>query len=154
MKKTILLIAFFISTSILFAQNMNDSLYQAVVNNDTTSIKDFVKKGADVNFVKQQGWMKTNLLITAVNKKNADAVKILLQHGVNVNWEDGFYTTALMYAASGGKIDIVKLLLDNGAAIKHKDKQGNNAISAAKEANHNSIVKLLKETLNQEKKKN
>ncbi len=151
MKKTILLIAFFISTSILFAQNMNDSLYQAVVNNDTTAIKDFVKKGADVNFVKQQGWMKVNLLITAVNKKNADAVNILLQHGADVNWEDGFNTTALMYAASNGSLEIIKLLLDNGADIKHKDKQGNDALSAAKEGKHDDVVKLLEAKMKEKK---
>lgn len=151
MKKLILLTVFFISTSILFAQNMEDSLYQAVVNNDTTAIKDFVKKGADVNFVKQQGWVKVNLLITAVNKKNVDAVKVLLQNGANINWEDGFNTTALMYAASSGNLQIVKLLLDNGADITHKDKQGNDAISAAKEGKHNDVVKLLEEKLKEKK---
>ena len=146
-----LLTAFFISTSMLFAQNMNDSLYQAVVNNDTTAIKDFVKKGADVNFVKQQGWVKVNLLITAVNKKNVEAVKVLLQNEADVNWKDGFNTTALMYAASGGNMDIVKLLLDSGADIKHKDDQGNDAIATAKEGKHDDIVKLLEEELLKEK---
>lgn len=151
MKTLILIILLITSNLILIGQNMNDSLYQAVVNNDTTAIKDFVKKGADVNFVKEQGWVKINLLTTAVNKKNADAVKVLLQHGADVNWEDGFNTTALMYAASSGNIEIVKLLLNKGADIKHKDKQGNDAISAAKQGKHSDIVILLQEWL--EKKK-
>lgn len=143
MKNLIFILLFFIQTSILFAQNINDSLYQAVVQSDTTAIKQHVKNGADVNFVKQQGFVKVNLLITAVNKKNVDALKILLQHGVDVNWEDGFNTTALMYAASSGNLPIVKLLIDNGADIKHKDKQGNDAISAAKQGNHKDVIKVL-----------
>ena len=130
---------------------MNDRLYQAIVNNDTTAIKDFVNKGADVNFVKQQGWVKINLLITAVNKKNVDAVTVLLRHGADVNWEDGFNTTALMYAASSGNIDIIKLLLNNGADIKHKDKQGNDAISVAKEGKHDDVIKLLEAKIKEKK---
>lgn len=152
MRKLIFTILFFTSTSILFAQNMNDSLlYQAVVNNDTTTIKDLVSKGGNVNFVKQQGWVKVNLLITAVNKKNIEAVKVLLQNGADINWGDGFNTTALMYAASSGNIEIVNLLLINGADIKHKDQQGNDAISTAKQAKHNNVVKLLEATLKEKK---
>lgn len=151
MKKLTLAILFFTSASMLFAQNMSDSLYEAVVKADTTAIKDLVKKGANVNFIQQQGWMKVNLLITAVNKKNTDAVKVLLQNGADVNWEDGFNTTALMYAASAGSIEIVKLLLNNGADIKHKDKQGNNAISEAKKDKHFDIVKLLETKLKEKK---
>lgn len=136
----------------LLAQNINDSLlYQAVVNNDTTTIKDLVGKGGNINFVTQQGWAKVNLLITAVNKKNIEAVNVLLQNGADVNWEDGFNTTALMYAASIGNIPIIKYLLDNGADIKHKDKQGNDAISTAKQAKHNDVVKLLEATLKERK---
>ena len=149
MKKIVFLILLFIPYT-MFAQN-NDSLYQAVVNNDTIAIKDLIKNGADVNYLQQQGWVKVNLLITAVNKKNVDAVKILLQHGAEVNWQDGFNTTALMYAANDGNLPIVKLLLDNGADIKHKDKQGNDAISVAKEAKHNQIVDLLKAKLAEKK---
>lgn len=151
MKKLVFIILSVTLSSITFAQNVNDSLYQAVINNDTTAIKDFIKKGAEVNAVKQQGWTKINLLITAVNKQNAEAVNVLLQNGADVNWEDGFNTTALMYAASNGNISIVKLLLDNGADISHKDKQGNDAILAAKENKHNNIVKLLQAKLKEKK---
>jgi ankyrin repeat protein len=127
----------------MFAQTNNDSLYQAVVNNDTIAIKQFVQNGANVNFVKQQGWVKINLLITAVNKKNADAVKILLQHGADVNWKDGFQTSALMYAAASGQEQIIKILLDNDADVFAKDEQGNNVLSAAKESKNNRVIELI-----------
>lgn len=152
MKKLTLIFLFFTSSFIVLAQNMNDSLlYQAVVNNDTTTIKELLSKGANVNFVKQQGWAKVNPLITAINKQNIESVKILLQNGADVNWEDGFNTTALMYAASNGNISIIKYLLEGGADIKHKDKQGNDAISTAKQAKHNDVVKLLEATLKERK---
>lgn len=76
--------------------------------------------------------MNAPLLITAVNNKKFDVVKVLLQYGADVNSQDGFNATAMMYTASVGENEIFKLRINNGADIKHKDKQGNDAISAGK----------------------
>lgn len=148
MKKTIplvLLILFF--SPKIFSQSKNDSLYNALVKNDTASLKYFIQQGADVNFIKKQGWVTTTPLITAINNNNLDIVKILILNKANVNWEDNFNSTALMYAANIGNIQIVQLLIDHRADIKHKDKQGNTALSTAKAARHNNIIKLLEEKM-------
>lgn len=141
--RTLFIFILSLSTSIAMAQNSNDSLYRAVVKNDTTLLKQLIKQGADVNYVKQEGWMKVSPLITAVNNKNLISVKILLDNKADVNWKDGFQTTALMYAASSGLEDIVKLLLDKGANVTTKDKQGNDALSAAKESKNDKVIELI-----------
>ncbi len=148
MKKIILTSLFFLFFApLIFSQSENDSLFNAVAKNDTTVITYLIKKGADVNSIKQQGWVNVSALITAINNNSVEAAKILLQNKADVNWEDGFNATALMYAASIGNIKLVQLLIDNGADVQHKDKQGNDAMSAAKEGKHHAIVKLLKSKL-------
>lgn len=141
--RTLFILILSLSTSIAMAQNSNDSLYRAVVKNDTTLLKQLIKQGADVNYIKQEGWMKVSPLITAVNNKNLISVKILLDNKADVNWKDGFQTTALMYAASSGLEDIVKFLLDKGADVTTKDKQGNDALSAAKESKNDKVIELI-----------
>ncbi|WP_443946609.1 ankyrin repeat domain-containing protein [Pedobacter sp. AW1-32] len=141
--RTLFIFILSFSTSIVMAQSSNDSLYRAVVKNDTNLSKQFIKKGANVNYVKQQGWMKVSPLITAVNNKSFSLVKILIDNNADVNWKDGFQTTALMYAASNGLEDIVRLLLEKGADAMIKDNQGNDALSAAKESKNIKVVELI-----------
>jgi hypothetical protein len=64
MKKLSLLLLLFNSTLMLFAQNNNDSLYNAILSGDTTIMVSLIKNGANVNFVKQEGWVRVSLLIT------------------------------------------------------------------------------------------
>jgi uncharacterized protein len=57
-----------------------------------------------VNYIKEVGpWMKTNPLISAINKRHFDISKILIENKANVNWKDGFKTSAIMYAAGLGR---------------------------------------------------
>jgi ankyrin repeat protein len=144
MMKNILVVLLSFYSSVLMAQD-NDSLYRAVAKNDTTLLRQLIKQGADVNYIKQEGWMKVSPLITAVNGKNIALIKILLENRADVNWKDGFKTTALMYAASDGKEDIVKLLLDSGADVFAKDEQGNDVLSAAKESKNDKVIELIRQ---------
>ncbi|SEW40079.1 hypothetical protein SAMN05428988_5218 [Chitinophaga sp. YR573] len=146
MKKLALVILLLMSTSMLFAQqSMNDSMYDAVVKGDTIAMKDFINRGVDVNLIIKQGFVEANLIITAVYNKNADVVKLLLRHGADVDLDDGFGATALMYAVSNANVELVKILLDAGADPALKDKTGNNAFSNAKVARNKEITKMLNE---------
>ncbi len=148
MKNVILVILISVFTFCLSGQNNNDSLYKAVSINDLVWARSLLKSGADVNYVKSQGqWMKVNSLITAVNKGNFEMAKLLVENKADVNWKDGFNTTALMYAASKGSKDIVVLLVDNGADIKAEDGKGNTVLSAAKESKNNDLVKYIEDKL-------
>jgi ankyrin repeat protein len=143
MKKLALVILLLTSTSVLFAQNMNDSMYDAVVKGDSVAMKDFIKRGVDVNLIIKQGFVETNLIITAVYNKNADVLDLLLRNGGDVDLDDGFGATALMYAVSTDQIELVKILLGYKADPNLKDKTGNTAFSNAKKIRNREITKLL-----------
>ena len=143
MKKLALVILLLTSTSVLFAQNMNDSMYDAVVKGDSVAMKDFIKRGVDVNLIIKQGFVETNLITTAVYNKNADILDLLLRNGGDVDLDDGFGATPLMYAVSTEQIELVKILLAYKADPNLKDKTGNTAFSNAKKVRNREITKLL-----------
>ncbi len=155
MKALLILIISIMFAGTIFGQGNNEKLYQAIVKNDTSLVKELLNLKADPNFVVESGpWMKVNMLITAVNKGAIDIVKILIGDSVDVKWKDGSQTTALMYAASKGNKDIVILLLNNGADINNNDGQGNNVLTASKESGNKDLIKYIKNKLteNQQKK--
>ena len=149
MKKLLLLLVLFISTTILtLAQDKDEQLYLAVQKNDKVKVEMLLKKKADPNYIKQAGpWMKVSPLIEAVNNTNIEIVKLLIANGAQVDWRDGFNTTGLMYAAAKGNIEIVELLLQNGADLNASDGKGNNVLSAAKESKNDELVALIESKL-------
>ncbi|MCX2738852.1 ankyrin repeat domain-containing protein [Pontibacter anaerobius] len=145
MKKLIPLIVLILSTSVLtMAQNKAEQLYAAVQKNDKAMVESLLKKEADPNYIKQAGpWMKVSPLITAVNNSNVEIVKLLVANNAQVDWRDGFNTTALMYAAANGNKKIVELLIANGADVNATDGEGNTVLSAAKEGKNEEVIALI-----------
>jgi ankyrin repeat protein len=89
--------------------------------------------------------MTVNMLVLAVNNDNFDIAKILITNKVNVNWKDGFQTSALMYAAAKGNKEMAVLLLDNGADVNANDGKGNTVLSAAKESENKELINYIQE---------
>ncbi|PKH52287.1 hypothetical protein CXF68_17005 [Tenacibaculum sp. Bg11-29] len=142
-----------ITISTTTAQNKNEKLYQAVVQNDLTKTKKLIKKGADVNFVKQSGpWVKVNLLITAINNKNLEITKVLLENKADVNWKDGFKTSAILYGANSGNVELIKLLLKYGSNINDNDGKRNTVLTAAKESKNLEMIKFVEQKINKKSK--
>jgi len=115
MKKTFITTLTILCISIYsYGQDKNENLYQSIVKNDKEKVNQLLSDKADANYIKSSGeWMKVNMLITAINNNNIDIVKLLIEHKAEVNWKDGFKTTALMYVASKGNKEIVTLILEN-----------------------------------------
>ena len=123
-------------------------LKETALNDVVDKNEKLLAENADANYVKATGsWMKTDLLITAVNKENLEIVKLLIKYKADVNWKDGFNTSALMYAAAKGNKDIVIFLLDHGADINANDGHGNTVLSSAKESNKKELVALIEERM-------
>lgn len=151
--KNIFAFIFFIGITIsTTAQNKDEKLYQAVVKNDLIKTEKLIKKGADVNFVKQSGpWMKVSLLIAAINNKNLEITEVLLENKADVNWKDGFKTSAILYGANSGNVELIKLLLKYGANINDNDGKTNTVLTAAKESKNFEMIKFVKEKINEKK---
>src|SRR5689334_21841870 len=93
---------------------------------------------------------KAEALSTAARRGDADAVKKLLDEGVDVNTKYRYGVTALTYACDHGHLAVVQVLLDHGADVNVKDSfYGFTPLQIAvnpaqkRKPEHNDIVKLL-----------
>ncbi|KAI9794399.1 MAG: hypothetical protein M1816_005468 [Peltula sp. TS41687] len=71
------------------------------------------------------------------------SVTLLLEKTVQLDAQDQFSRTALMWAARNGYEVIAKLLLEKGAAPDHQDAWGRTSLSLAADNGHEAVVKLL-----------
>jgi ankyrin repeat protein len=127
-------------------------------------IKALVAKGADVNAAEQ--WQGQTALVFAATENHADAVKVLVELGADIDLQsrrlefpDFVFQTAgmiyavqpvgewtpLMYAARDGAVDAVRALADSGAELNLTDPVGTTALTLAILNGHfDAAVALLK----------
>ena len=85
-------------------------------------------------------------LFAAARKGDTEAVKVLLQKGVDVNAKTRYGATALHYACDRGHLDLVRLLIERGADVNAKDTfYGITPLNWAITRDHPAVVKLLLE---------
>ncbi len=126
------------------AQDMNEDLLEAARKSDAAKVKDLLAKGANVNAKSPYG---ATPLFFACDRGSVEVVKVLLEHGADVNVQDTFYrATPLAWALNKGKPEIIKLLVEGGA--KGLDQAMNFAVNG----NHLEVAKvtLAKADFNQE----
>jgi|GEM_PF-2692638 len=80
-------------------------------------------------------------LYTAADAGQADAVRLLLDNGANVNQGDLIHGTPLIVAAGNGHTEVVKILLERGADVCLK---ADGAKELAQKRGYKEIVELLK----------
>ena len=85
-------------------------------------------------------------LIAAVQLRDAEAVKDLLQRGANVDEQSESGQTPLMWAARFGLKEIVLMLLDKGATIDMVDNSLSTAQTLAKRFSESEIERIITET--------
>ena len=66
---------------------------------------------------------------------------LLLAAGANVDKQNDYGSTPLIYAASNGKIEVVKELLKAGANKKLKDKRGRTAYDYARKEETKALLR-------------
>jgi ankyrin repeat protein len=165
-KRHLLILAFLAMCAIeLAAQDVNEDLLEAVRQNDATRIEALIAKGANVNASWRYG---ETPLFFACDRGFTQVVKVLLEHGAEVNIKDTFYgMTPVMRAAGKDHVDIVKMLLAKGASAdsvlmmgaddgkpdlvkaaldsgKVKKESLSWALSAANREKHPEVAELLK----------
>ena len=82
-------------------------------------------------------------IFTYIKNNDIQSVKNYINYGYDLNIQDEFYYTPLIYAAYYNKIEIVKLLLSAGANINIQDNNGYTALIKAVFWEYIEIVKLL-----------
>lgn len=86
-------------------------------------------------------------LIDYVKLGNITKVQELIDAKVNLNHQDEYGYTALIWAASYSKPDMVKLLLNSGADDEITDIDKHNALYWANYYGHPEVIELLNKSL-------
>src|SRR5260370_18884916 len=89
------LVLFVLSVLTVAAEEPSDRYYEAIRNNDLTSLRTLLKT-ADVNIKDQRG---TTPLMYAAAYGSLDAMKALLSAGADVKAKNAFDATALLWSA-------------------------------------------------------
>lgn len=83
-------------------------------------------------------------LLRCAHEGDISGLKELLSKGVDINFQDTYFWTAVMCASWSGQRPAVRLLLQHGAAwVGVVDTQGRDARDLAKEAGHNDVLEEL-----------
>lgn len=90
-------------------------LHLACARADVAMIEQLLDHGASANAGNPGG---ETALMTAARTGSVDAVRLLLDRGAAIDWQDAVRGhTALMYAVEENQIDVVKLLLERKAKL-------------------------------------
>jgi ankyrin repeat protein len=100
--------------------------------------------GAERKQVDPVAAAQTNSLLVAAGNGDTEAVKALLDKGVDVNSTAPDGRTALIDASYNGKTEMVKLLLEHKADPNMKKADGATAIGFARGKKYVEIVDLLR----------
>lgn len=124
-------------------------LYLAIIKSREDIAQKLLERGADPNIADSTGYVALGEACTGVGV-NPSIVKLLLDKGANVNYQEPSGATALMYIAGNEKLDaatrteILKMFLAKGANKNLKDKKGRTALDIAKEYKLTDAVEALK----------
>jgi ankyrin repeat protein len=92
-------------------------------------------------------------LIIAADSCFPDIVKILIKHGVDVNYRTDLGETALDVACVSGDLESVNVLLKNGANPMSLDRFGVSVLERAQDSESDEIIKVIQNAIHNEKSK-
>ena len=105
-------------------------------NDMLDEVKGLIEEGVDVDSKGENGW--TPLLI-AILKGNVGIVRLLLDHGANINYRPHNRYTAIHHAACHGE-ETVRILIERGANLHVKNYLGKTPLDYAKESFTATII--------------
>ena len=79
------------------------------------------------------------------NSKDGSVVRLLLEHGADINAPSRGGRTPVHQASINGALEVVRLLLEHGADVEAKSIIGETALQEAADMEHDEVVELLRE---------
>jgi hypothetical protein len=79
------------------------------------------------------------------NFKDGSVLRLLLEHGADINAQDEDGRAPLHWASYHGALEVVRLLLEHGADVEAKTKSGKTALQEAAKRGHGKVMELLRE---------
>lgn len=123
--------------------DLNSKLYDAVKNSSAKDqliqVQKLLEEGADANTAQ-----KYTVLMLAINQKNIELFKLLVQFKADVNKVGGpFESTPLMWAVTSESEELCELLLQHGAKLSSKNSFNETALKRARDRQNEKIINLL-----------
>ena len=100
------------------------------------------EKAIDLNSTLLDDWTALHL---AANEGHKEVVKILIDHGANIEAEARRNRRALHIACLRGNLEVVKILINAKAELSAKDKDSYTPLHFTSENGSNDIIRLLLE---------
>ncbi|KAH0785013.1 ankyrin [Histomonas meleagridis] len=118
------------------------ALYEAIYWQEEKFLQFLIDKyHAKLNMISDEN---ETLLKAAAKDGNNEMCERILESGVNINHQDIYGYTALMYAVDAGKTETVKFLIEKGANLNLQNAEGNTAVMLACKSEENiDIIKML-----------
>jgi len=100
------------------------NFYDAVTKGELEVVKLFIEAGMSPNV------MENNMtgLVEASRRGYEEIALALIDAGADVNSQDSYGVSALMYAAISGSVEIMEKLIEDGADVNTKDQDGRTAL--------------------------
>ena len=133
-------ILLFCLAQVSFAQVTSDQLMEAISESNSEKVEQMLESGTDANELSMVG---ATPLIHATWGKDITIVKLLVQHGADINLNTERFGSALNVAASVGAGEIAYLLMENGADLNAQDNEGKTPLMSAIYLNHPDLAKML-----------
>jgi surface polysaccharide O-acyltransferase-like enzyme len=104
------------------------SIHMAAINGDTSAIREHILAGTDINMKEPSA--KSTPLISASLFGKADAAKMLINAGADINYQNNDGSTALHTAAFFCRPEIVGMLISSGADREIRNNSGSTALES------------------------
>lgn len=118
--------------------------FDAIYCNNVEALRYYLQTG-DVNIKNERGM---GLLHYAIMFNNQEIFDMLLENYADVNIQDSFGDTPVIYCIVNNRMGFLKNLLSHGANLKLKNKDGQSALFKACNLGREEMIYLLLETLN------
>jgi ankyrin repeat protein len=115
----------------------------AAERGDAAAVRKSIAGGVAIDTANERG---TTALIAAVQRKQLDVAKLLVQAGADVNRQDDAQQSAFLIAAGDGELELLRLMLGKGADVQRIDGAGNTALIRAAGGGRVDAVKALLKT--------
>ena len=119
----------------------NNALHIAAVNGHLEVAQMLLARNVEVNARNNSGM--TPLLRVLLISRNPDVVRLLLDHGADVDACDIAGWTALHHAVGSGNPEIVQMILERSTEVDAKNSQGATALFTASYNGNPAVVQLL-----------
>ena len=134
----------------IVSKNGKTALSSAVVGGFADITRLLLQSGADANH--KIGWEELSPLMVACAEKRPDStsgnaiaevLKLLIDHGANVNYQNKYGNSPLMFAVISGDQDSVTVLMKASAKLDAKNAQGMTALMFAASRGFPRVIEAL-----------